>query len=1228
MSPSWPHLTASDTLDSVLGSAYPAASSFHPSHVPSTVPVVRTVSPTYSHTLLHQTPNSARSIDEEFQHILDQLGPNELVDSGTFGNTSNTDADQFEFNSISPFPSRPPSSASDYSMFETHASAWRNLDASLGRYSSGPPSSGSEWDMYSDYRSNPSRSVSAPPFPDDLDWPDDGFGAFRESTSAFAPPLASDLEEHENDFGIFSEPTSNHSALDLDSDLVGTYFPESSLQPDPNIKGSSSDDGHTPYELTPDEIDVVIGPATATVTSSSARDSWPWRESAIVWTDPGVSSKVVDFPDGFPITAKTRVFHIELVNGIPSQFPIPEELTAFIVCADTLDAEDKRKTIDAILKDYDPHSYSGSTGSRREPDASVIGSLFGLDPSVRVGCRRVEAKCGGVVACESLDAAFLNAPRRFPDPLYRQTLIEAEMRTRELQDTSTVGRVLTFERSLQSFSCKAILADGSTCKGTALMVRAKKRVRNKDYVIACSQQDKPCAQGSGRHTVLAILTHIDEDILFKVLNHQPIVENHDAGELCTRVLSGRQGFRGKAVCPYNHMKEGLSFKAKIIALPCKAIYHAYCPWEDRFPTLSHTAVVIPTLTPHTHPPPPENKINQTVARLYMECARKLGSSATPARVDRAPTTIALLGTTPALFHPALANRDIRLRLIQRVKEELDGPERTGDVRTQVAVYLAQQQALPPAERYLQSSIIRDGRTVIFGIHPELIKNVHRVRTLDCDTTFKPVAGSMQIFEVNAWLTAINEAVTLGRVWMEAHDRTIFKQVWEELRRLVTVLTGRPLLFKGLHVRGTILGLNADMEVAPLLGFADAFLPTIDREELRGVVTDAGTLLLFVLRLCYSAISFEVSPRLRTCPKTTMIVSKASFIWKPRRLSKTSNSGSQTFRTLMGQSRVCPTPNLCFISRDSSSLGWWKQKLMHFWLLPATIQCLSRIPLNDWHTMPATTNLGEAQHARNNAETGTQMGIIESFKKYAEYDARRAAEINVKLATGNLNNNQNELVHRYASSNRRHAAAADKGMRARDADERVIALRQAKAQVEAELKQAVAESKSNSSGRVPAARPKGKKAEKIANGTSNVEQVPRRSSGRVVAPSHSTEEPPIDHQGDEHDDAQRETEGQTLRTGDEASGPTQVSDACAPAGANASLTASTSDTVPSAAKRKSTLSAAAPAPKPKRRKAGDPLAGWAIELVPGDKTTAVSPREYAQKEPEEFAAQYPQYVKFL
>ncbi|KAJ7847282.1 hypothetical protein B0H13DRAFT_1907358 [Mycena leptocephala] len=270
-------------------------------------------------------------------------------------------------------------------------------------------------------------------------------------------------------------------------------------------------------------------------------------------------------------------------------------------------------------------------------------------------------------------------------------------------------------------------------------------------------------------------------------------------------------------------------------------------------------------------------------------------------------------------------------------------------------------------------------------------------------------------------------------------------------------------------------------------------------------------------------------------------------------------------------------------------------LIHRTLLPATIQCLSRIPLNDWHTMPATTNLGEAQHARNNAETGTQMGIIESFNKYAEYDARRAAEINVKLATGNLNNNQNELVQRYASSNRHHAAATDKGMRARDSDERVIALRQAKAQVEAELKRATAEAKSNSSGRVPARRPsKGKTAKTNTQGKLNAKQA---SALRE----------------DEHEGMQ----GEELQMGDETSGQ-QISDTYAPIEPNLHRQHST---LPRATRFRQT-------PNPKRRKAGDPLAGWAIELVPGDKTTAVIPREYAEKDPEEFAAQYPQYVKFL
>ncbi|KAJ7937686.1 hypothetical protein B0H13DRAFT_1852324 [Mycena leptocephala] len=153
--------------------------------------------------------------------------------------------------------------------------------------------------------------------------------------------------------------------------------------------------------------------------------------------------------------------------------------------------------------------------------------------------------------------------------------------------------------------------------------------------------------------------------------------------------------------------------------------------------------------------------------------------------------------------------------------------------------------------------------------------------------------------------------------------------------------------------------------------------------------------------------------------------------------------------------------------------------------------------------------------------------------------------------------------------------------------------------------------------------KGKKAETNTQGEASAL---RRSSSRVA--SRSVELEREDIQEDEHEGMQGgRKEGEALQMGEETSGQRHLRSRRAKSSLPA-LHTSPSDAAPSNAKRKLTSAAVAPTPKPKRRKAGDPLAGWAIELVPGDKTTAVTPREYAQKEPEEFAAQYPQYVKFL
>ncbi|KAJ7818894.1 hypothetical protein B0H14DRAFT_2600982 [Mycena olivaceomarginata] len=209
------------------------------------------------------------------------------------------------------------------------------------------------------------------------------------------------------------------------------------------------------------------------------------------------------------------------------------------------------------------------------------------------------------------------------------------------------------------------------------------------------------------------------------------------------------------------------------------------------------------------------------------------------------------------------------------------------------------------------------------------------------TTFKPVA-----------------AITLARVWMEAHDRATFKQVWEELQRLVKLITARPIGFKAIHKNGTLLGLNADMEAAPVLGFGDAFLPTIDRDELRGKVNDAETLLCYVVRICYAHIDREDYQRIR------------NFKYL---------DSSQAVEAFKAWVVTLPDPTGELTGKGSPrELGRWNHRLRHSWLLPGAIQCLSRMLPDDCHLMEATTNLGEAQHAWNNGQTGIGMGVIESF----------------------------------------------------------------------------------------------------------------------------------------------------------------------------------------------------------------------------------------------------------
>ncbi|KAJ6628320.1 hypothetical protein B0H10DRAFT_1940517 [Mycena sp. CBHHK59/15] len=655
-----------------------------------------------------------------------------------------------------------------------------------------------------------------------------------------------------------------------------------------------------------------------------ARLGWDFKPSNVKWLDPDVSSEVAEFPQGIRLTEKNKIYAFHRVTGCPSQFPFFRNAPA---------------SSSISLTTLTPGG--GAPGLETNP----------------MSCRRAAPECGGVTACESLDPAFLKGERRELDPEDIRSLAAATLRTHEMQDDTEVGRTLAFHNSLQRWRCRGIRTDGSQCDGSICLRKLNTPFHNKSHILLCSKRGEALTFGA-LHSQVHILDHVSEELFVKVMNGERIIDEDDTEGTCSRVVSGRTGSKGKGICPFNHHKNGLPYVAKVEPVTCAAKMHIYCPWETLHPELAWMAIVVPLPeSGHSHPPPPKNKCSHAIAGIGSVFASLvLGQLSTRLRM------------------PGLISRDTKTRIIQELKAEWNKLSSTAtNTRQQVVTYLADQESLTDEKRYLQSSLSREGKRIIFGAHPKLLHSIHDLRTLDCDTTFKPVAGDMQIFEINGWLVVINEGtsmffgffinpnrdpiavVTVMCVWMEVHDRAAYKTVWEEIQRLVLKLTKKQLKFKGLHKGGKILGLNSDMEAAPLLGFGDAFVATVDIEDVRSAVA-------VTRRSCFRSSCESGIPKLLNHSRETR---QRIFDLKYLKTREEVEAFKAWIVTLADPQGVLKR--------------WWEHKLMHRWLLRDIIQCLSNIPLEQWNTMEATTNLGEAQHAWNNAQTGISMGVIESFK---------------------------------------------------------------------------------------------------------------------------------------------------------------------------------------------------------------------------------------------------------
>ncbi|KAJ7860297.1 hypothetical protein B0H13DRAFT_2282698 [Mycena leptocephala] len=681
-----------------------------------------------------------------------------------------------------------------------------------------------------------------------------------------------------------------------------------------------------------------------------------WHRSDTIWLDDGIWSQYITFGKGVSLTSGKLVERLEQVHGgVPTELPHLSVPTAFILTAPD-SARVDGMTMDNLFRSGCPHSFGGSTG-KPSGDTSILGLFFpGQDPKTKISVRRAVPTCRGILACESLDESLIVGERRELDPNAKQKLAQAQLRTRELQGTSRVGQVFTFMSAMERFHCRGVLPDKSGCSGKAVLEKLDVPKRGKNYGVACSERDTPLAEGF-EHSSHPLPPHIDEGILCDAVDGRRVIDGEDIDGCCSMTMSLSKNHGGQAHCGMEHSKDGTRFKARMIPIECGAKTTFFVPIPV-YDSLSLTCIAYPHVeTPHRHITASGTKCPHKVRDEYRALALEYGPGVTVAKLENSQLAKTKFGgKTSSQYHPGLINTSLKTRLVREARKQSSahGALTTSE---EIASYVARQQA--SNDPYIHSSISRGGKSTHFGAKPRLLSRIHKLRTLDIDTSFKPVDGKLQMFEVNGWLWSHVCVITVLRVWMESHDRLTFKDVWVEILRLISTLTSHRLRFKNLHPGGTLLGLLSDMEAAPLLGFADAVWDTLTAARQAEIGTPIA-MLSYVLRICH--VHFD-----RGVDSDQLKDLSSADREKVRSLKDcTSHEAFEEWKQAVS-----------VINDPMGRLrAWRRQKEMHLFLLPGLIQALSNIDLDDWHLMPANTNVGEGQHRWNNIQTGVSMGVID------------------------------------------------------------------------------------------------------------------------------------------------------------------------------------------------------------------------------------------------------------
>ncbi|KAJ7787986.1 hypothetical protein B0H14DRAFT_3578227 [Mycena olivaceomarginata] len=659
--------------------------------------------------------------------------------------------------------------------------------------------------------------------------------------------------------------------------------------------------------------------------------------------------------------------------------PVSRVPTAYIInfssARDThKDTHGNMMNLELILKDGDCHSWDGTPGERqtgRVPSVNV--KLFAsLGVFEKVLCRRARQNCQGLYACDCIEPSLLDVERYELDPQAGDAINSAQIQQRLTRGTVIQDKAIWFSSAGDFIISRAAIGrrPGELTRGPTF---------------------QPTSMS------ISVFGFFGENLWTLQVPTRRRARAHAVASL-------------DPVAAFPHLKDGKQ-RQRFTYLWMKTPFLS----PSLFPNTSF---------PHTHPPPPPTKVPADVKRLYEEAVRAFGvSTATVNKVERAATTIQIMGKAPGLVHPSLLQVSTKQGIISALKRREPGGDKSG-WEGLFDLYKTDQEK-DPKERYIYSFDFLPGRSpasvVITTFEKKLLECVQLVRSIDQDTTFKRLkAGLLNEYKLTAFFTPLDRLFTFGRLYMDAKDSDAFEFAWDKIHEAFFAAAGKALAFKAWSKDGWLVTMGGDMESAPWIGMARSFI----KAHGSGKPPTVDEFLAKVLRVCRRH-ALEESRGLRTGIKPHVDDDQ----W-PR---------FQGFVDLTTREDVQIFSDWVFSLEIPKVTAWWNHKLTHKWILPGLLECLSGLS-QDWLTTPFTSNGNETQHHWTNSQTGIGLNAKECIVRAAAADRAVGQEFEASLASGVLANFRNELSHRTDRSVKRHTSAVEKTKRAQTGNAKIQELR--------------------------------------------------------------------------------------------------------------------------------------------------------------------------------------------